>query len=157
MKPKVYPKTGIISYLAARPSRDLAVEANRILTHEWWDLKRSQYEIFVSDFVYDEAIKGDENAAKRRILILNSLTSLKMSEEAMRLSHNIMQLGILPKNAEEDSVHIAIAISNGMNFLLTWNCKHLSNVTFQQNLAKILTDRGFVVPLICTPRKFFGE
>lgn len=141
MKPKVYLETSIISYLAARPSRDLVVEANRTFTHDWWNHKRQCYELFVSDFVYDKARKGDESAAKRRILIMDELKSMKFVDEAMQLSQFIMQMRIMPKRAAGDAIHTAIAIHHGREFL-TWNCRHLSNVDFQKKTDLTIKRKG---------------
>ena len=40
MKPKVYIETTIISYLAARPNRDLIAARHQQVTHEWWQSAR---------------------------------------------------------------------------------------------------------------------
>lgn len=52
---RVYVETGIISYLTARPSRDLIVAGHQQLTHEWWQDRRPQFELFVSELVLRES------------------------------------------------------------------------------------------------------
>ncbi len=77
MKPKVYVETSIVSYLAARPSRDLIVAAHQQITHEWWDVRRAQYDLYVSQVVIREASAGDPSAAARLSVENNTKTTTK--------------------------------------------------------------------------------
>jgi hypothetical protein len=59
MKPKVYLETTIPSYLMARPSRDLVTAAHQQITREWWETRRQDFDLFISQMVIDEASAGD--------------------------------------------------------------------------------------------------
>jgi hypothetical protein len=51
MKQKVYIETSIVSYLTAKPSNDLRAMANQNSTIEWWESRKSEFDIFISEFV----------------------------------------------------------------------------------------------------------
>ncbi|HBJ86739.1 MAG TPA: hypothetical protein DDZ88_23365 [Verrucomicrobiales bacterium] len=59
MRPRLHLETTIKSYLVARPSRDLILAGQQEATREWWDEKRQNYDLFVSEFVEIEAGCGD--------------------------------------------------------------------------------------------------
>ena len=88
MKKKVYIETSIVSYYTARPSRDLVVAARQEITHELWQVLQKQYELYISALVIQEASRGDETAAKKRLNLLSDLTVLKISQDAKQLSKN---------------------------------------------------------------------
>lgn len=70
MRQKVYIETSIISYLVSRPSRDLLVNASQVMTREWWDNHRNSFDIFVSELVIEEIIRGDQQMATARIAVI---------------------------------------------------------------------------------------
>ena len=124
MKPRVYLETTIPSYLAAWTSRDLVMAAHQQTTREWWETRRAEFDVFVSQFVIDEANLGDPDAARRRIEFLSGISLLDPSEDTYVVADEIMTRVPLPSKAATDSLHIAIAAVNGMDYLLTWNCTH---------------------------------
>ena len=64
---------------------------------------------------------------------------------------------IIPTKAAEDALHIAIATLNGVDYLLTWNCKHIANSEIQRNIAAYLEKVGLFLPFICTPEELLGD
>ncbi len=60
MKPKVYLETTIVSYLTAKPSRDIIIAAHQELTNEWWENRRKHFDLFISQLVIQEAKAGDK-------------------------------------------------------------------------------------------------
>ena len=124
----VYIETSVISYLTARPSRDLIVAAHQEITREWWESRRLDFEVFVSGFVLEEATQGDADAARRRMDVVAALDELLVNDEVERLAEVLLIEGALPKQARYDALHIAVAAVNGVDYLLTWNCKHIANV-----------------------------
>ena len=124
MKPRVYLETTIISYLTARPSRDLITAAHQQITQQWWQTRRAHFDLFVSPPVIQEAQAGDPEAAARRIAGLQDIPLLTLSAEAAGLAQALIAQGPLPDTAVVDALHIAIAAVNGMHYLLTWNCTH---------------------------------
>jgi hypothetical protein len=150
-KPKVYIETTIPSYLTAWPSRDLIRAAHHQLTREWWADRRSDFELYVSEIVILEASSGDPIAAADRLKALVGIPILKADPEAQSLSTDLLQRVPLPPKAALDAVHIAIAVVNGMDFLLTWNCTHIANATLRSAIEDVCRSRGFSTPVICTP------
>ena len=90
MKPKVYLETTIPSYLTARPSRDLVTAAHQQITREWWDTRRHDFDLFVSQMVIDEASAGDPEAATRRLDVLASLPLLDPQAEGIALAQMLI-------------------------------------------------------------------
>src|SRR6266849_10230981 len=119
MKPKAYLETTIVSYLTARPSRDLMTAAHQQITRQWWHTQRARFDLFVAPPVIQEAQAGDPDAAARRIAALQGIPLLTLSEEAAGLAQALIEQGPLPTNAVVDALHIAIAAVNGMHYLLT--------------------------------------
>ncbi|MEO5334111.1 MAG: type II toxin-antitoxin system VapC family toxin [Magnetococcus sp. YQC-5] len=157
MKPRLYLETSIISYLAALPSRDLIVAAHQQITHEWWAERRDRYELFVSDLVIQEAQCGDPNAADRRMAIVNRLQCLSINEQVRFLAREIIRAGCLPSKAGDDAVHIALAAVHGMDYLLTWNCRHIANALTRQRITENFRRYGVVASVISTPEELPEE
>jgi hypothetical protein len=156
MKPKVYIETSIVSYLTARPSRDLIIAAHQQLTYDWWRDERGHYELFVSQAVLDEAGAGDPAMAQARMEALNSLTLLKKSVAEDELAEKFVKGGPLPPKAAIDALHIAAAAIHGLDYLLTWNCKHIANAQMWPGIDKICRRHGYEPPMICTPLEMMG-
>ncbi|WP_437976232.1 type II toxin-antitoxin system VapC family toxin [Sorangium sp. So ce295] len=150
MKPRLYIETTIVSYLTARPSRDLVQAAHQQVTREWW-AARDDFTLFISQFVLDEAGAGDGDAAARRLDALRGATLLDITEEAILLASNLVVGGGLPAKARVDALHVAMAAVHGMDFLLTWNCKHIANAATRERIEELCRVDGFEPPVICTP------
>jgi len=157
MKPKLYIETSTISYLIARPSRDLIIAANQQVTHEWWDTHRSDFDLYISQIVIDEASEGDQEAAQQRLEKLKDIPLLELRTEALNLADKFIQRQALPVKASQDALHIAVATIYGMDYLLTWNCKHIANAVIGKKIAKITAQQGYELPTICTPYELMGE
>src|SRR5580704_9567279 len=134
MKRKVYLETTVASYLTARPSRDLVVAAHQELTVEWWSRHRHRFDIYVSDLVLREAARGDPSAAARRLAELQGIDILSLTAEAQELAALFLKRGLIPQKAVEDALHVALATAQGMDFLLTWNCRHIANAEVIERL-----------------------
>jgi hypothetical protein len=157
IKPKIYIETTIPSYLTAWPSRDLIRAAHQQLTREWWEDRRSDFELYVSEIVILEAGSGDPIAAADRLKALDGIPILKAVPEAKGLSADLIRRVPLPPKAALDAVHIAIAVVNGMDFLLSWNCSHLANATLRSAIDEVCRSRGFLTTVICTPEQLLKE
>ncbi len=134
-----------------RSSRDVRVAANQLSTREWWDDHRSGFDIFVSQFVLDECDQGDPSAAAERRLYLNNVPILDMNEDVEMLAETISTDLQIPTRARIDAFHISMAAVHGIQFLLTWNCKHIANPENRPKIERACRDRGIEPPLICTP------
>ena len=63
----------------------------------------------------------------------------------------------MPLKAADDALHLAIAAVHGIDFLLTWNCRHLANAEIMGAMAHVLTAEGYRVPVVCTPDELMGD
>lgn len=153
---KVYLETSFIGYLTAWPRRDLLVAAHQQVTHEWWRTRRSGFELFVSQRVIDEAAAGDEEAARERLAVLAGIPLLDLNEEVARLAETLVSNGPFPEAAAADAVHVAAATVHGMDFLLTWNCRHIANAEMARAAAALCAESGYDIPVICTPDELMG-
>lgn len=157
MKQKLYIETSIISYLTSKPSRDIIIAAHQQITYKWWSTHRDEFDLFTSQFVIDEAEAGDPEAAKKRLLELNKMALLDITDEIIGLSETLMDKKCLPPKAVVDSLHISIASIHNMDYLLTWNCKHIANARMRPLIEKVIFDNGYIAPIICTPEELLGE
>ncbi|MDH3601940.1 MAG: type II toxin-antitoxin system VapC family toxin, partial [Candidatus Tectomicrobia bacterium] len=137
MKQKVYIETSVISYLTARISRDLIVAGHQRVTQEWWNTRREAFEVSVSQVVFEEASTGDPEAARERLAVLATLPLLEVSEEAVALAKDLIRIGPLPERAEVDALHIAVAVTSQVDYLLTWNCRHLANAALRHHIDHV--------------------
>ena len=149
----VYVETTFVSYLTARPSRDLIVAGHQQITHDWWNTRRGDYELCASLLVLKEAGDGDPQAAQERLAILKNMILLDATEEALALAEELVQAGALPVKAEDDALHIAIAAAQSVPYLLTWNCRHMANATMRPLIESVCAGKGFKAPIICTPEE----
>ena len=157
MKPKVYLETTIISYLTSRPSRDIITAAHQQSTQEWWDSRREKFEVFVSQIVIQEAGEGDDDAIARRLDAIENITQIEIQPEAVSLAQSLVTDGLVPEKAAADALHIAIATVQGMDYLLTWNLKHIANATIRNAIADACRQRGYEPPIICTPEELMED
>ena len=152
----VYLETSFISYLVARPSRDVIVAGHQQTTQDWWDNRRSQFECSVSQVVVDEASLGDPAEVQKRLAIIAGLPALDVTEDAKALATAIMAAGMLPAHAFPDAAHVAVSAVHAVDYLLTWNCKHLANAQIAWRIAVVCEKLGHKMPIICTPDELMG-
>ena len=157
MKPRVYLETTIPSYLTAWPSRDLVRAAHQQITRDWWDRRRPEFELYISQVVLRECQAGDATAAAERLKILQDLPLLEQTEEATRLAQALVDRVPLPERAAVDALHVAIATVHGVDYLLTWNCTHIANATLRDPIESVCRENGYEPPAICTPDELLAE
>jgi hypothetical protein len=153
MKPKIYLETTIPSLLTAWSQRDLVMAADQQVTREWWETRRKDFQLFVSQVVLDEAAEGDSTAAAARLEVLRPFPILEITADAETVARAVLRTKLIPAKAADDALHLAIASVHGMHFLLTWNCRHLANAAIGGGLAAACEAAGFRMPVICTPRE----
>jgi hypothetical protein len=151
VKPKVYLETTIPSLLVARPSPLLRVANVQQVTREWWDARRGKFQLFVSELVLQEAARGDSTFAAERLAVIAQCRILEASAAAQSLTLRLLDSGLIPGKAAADTAHIAIAAAHGLDFLLTWNCRHIANAMTGDRVRALCSRHGFPAPVICTP------
>lgn len=147
----VYLETSVISYLVSNPSSDLVIAAHQKVTHDWWSGHRRKYELAISTIVEKEISSGDDKTARKRIELVKGLRLLMVTPESIALAKHLVGKGPLPAKAEVDALHISLAAIHGVDFLLSWNCKHIANAFIQKDLAKLIQAHGYECPVLCTP------
>jgi hypothetical protein len=151
LKPTVYIETTVISYLTARPTDDAVMAGHMVDTRNWWQVARANYELVTSELVLTEASGGDAQAAASRMNELESLVLVPVSDAAKSLAFALVSASALPAKAYVDALHVAVAATNRIDYLLTWNCRHLANATLRARIEKVCLDHGCRAPVICTP------
>jgi len=152
MKSKVYIETTIVSYLVASPTRDIIQAAHQQITRQWWE-RRGRFDLYVSRAVVAEARRGNPDAAARRLGALRGIPRLAGGRRVVELARDLVQRGTLPAQARMDAAHVGIAAANGMEYLLTWNLRHLANATIRGKIEEAVRAAGMVPPIICTPEE----
>ncbi|MBM4028826.1 MAG: type II toxin-antitoxin system VapC family toxin [Planctomycetes bacterium] len=153
MKRSLYLESTIPSYLVAAPSRDLLIAAHQQVTAEWWRTRRIGFDLYVSQFILDEIGRGDAEVAKRRLEAVKGIPLLDITEDVLDPAAGFLALKIIPRRAGTDAVHIAVATVHGVDFLLTWNCRHIANAAIIRDIEAVCRMRGFQCPVICTPEE----
>lgn len=155
-KKTVYIETSIVSYLTARPTNDLLVAAWQKTTVDWWDTQRSRFDLYTSDVTIEEAGRGNAEAAARRLDALSGMPILPITEAVVALSKALLQGRALPVKALDDSLHIAVSAVHGVDYLLTWNFRHLDNAETKPIIRSVCAIHGCTSPEICTPQELMG-
>ncbi len=152
----VYLETSFLSYLVARPSGDLLVAAHQKTTQDWWTDRRDHFTCYVSQVVIDEASAGDPSEAQRRLAVIGALAALDLTPGTESLTQAIMASGALPPSAGRDAAHVAVSAFHSVDYLLTWNCKHLANAQIMRKIESVCQMMGYRMPIICTPEELMG-
>ena len=153
----VYVETSIFSYLTAKPSRNIIAAARQQLTIEWWEEHRSKYHIYTSNAVVAEASQGDKMRGKARLESLKKILRLEITLECQHLAEKLISGTPMPEKATDDALHAAISSYHSMNYLLTWNCRHLANAHLIPKLKSVVESEGYSFPQICTPEELMEE
>ncbi|NJN87110.1 MAG: type II toxin-antitoxin system VapC family toxin [Leptolyngbyaceae cyanobacterium SL_7_1] len=157
MSETVYIETSILGYLTARSTKNLILAANMEITKDWWEFRRNTFILYTSEAVLDEVAQGDVEIAAQRLEILRDFPLLALNQAVQDLAAQFLARSSLPPKAKVDAIHIAAATIHGMDYLLTWNCKHIANAQIQGKLAEISLDFGCVLPVLCTPNELMGD
>lgn len=155
-KKTVYIETSIVSYLTARPSSNLLAAAWQKATVDWWDTQRDRFDLYVSATVIEEANRGNSQAAARRLKTLVDIPLLPITEAVVVLAKSLIRKGGVPEKALDDALHIAVSAVHGMDYLLTWNCRHIDNAETKPLIRRICATKGHPCPEICTPQELMG-
>jgi hypothetical protein len=150
-KPTAYIETTVIGHLTGRVLGDPIVAGRQTVTRQWWPSAVAKYHLFVSKVVADECSSGDPEAARERLAILDSLDFVAASTRVDDLARELMKGFAVPVTEPRDAVHISLAAVNGLEYLVSWNFKHIVNPTTRSAIERVCLDAGFVPPMICTP------
>lgn len=142
----------MISYLVGwLNQQSLLVAHNQEFTREWWSTRRTSYQLFSSTVAVNEAMKGDTSLAEERLRFLSEATLLDVNDAATALAFELLRHTRMPTKADVDALHVAIAAVHGMDYLISWNCKHIVNANILPQVYAACRSAGYEPPLICTP------
>ena len=156
-KPKVYIETTVVSYLVARPSNDVTVSDRQRSTRRLWEEYSGAFEFVTSEIVLGEVERGDPREAQRRTTLLESLRELRLSPEATAFAHKLIDEGTVPPQFLSDAQHIAIAVVHNIEYLVSWNYKHIVNETKRQHINDVCLAAGYQPATLCTPEALMEE
>ena len=153
----LYLDTSVIGYLTIRPSTNLITASNSVITQNWWDTRRENFTLYISEVVLEELARGDQEIATKRLELISELPLLAINEAVEELAQQFLIKSNLPPKASDDALHIALATVYKVDYLLTWNCKHIANAQIQKKLSQISIQSGYELPTICTPYELMGD
>ncbi len=157
MSETIYIETSILGYLTARSTKNLILAANIEVTRDWWESRRGNFTLYISQAVINEVVLGDTEIAAQRLEILRGFPLVELNQAVQDLAAQFLTRSNLPPKANVDAIHIAAATVHGLDYLLTWNCKHIANAQIQGKLAEISLDFGYELPILCTPYELLED
>jgi hypothetical protein len=131
----------------------LIVAAQQLITMDWWDTAHLHYKLFVSEAVLNECRAGDPEISEKRIAIIQNLSVLAISDKVVSLAIIYQSVLAIPEKSRIDSLHLAYAVVYEMDYLLTWNCKHLAHGEVRTRLHRYNQTHGLFEPMIVTPQE----
>ena len=155
MKPRIYVETTVISYLAARPARDVVSLARQEMSREFWMWAPTVYELCCSQLTVDEVAKGDEAAAKRRLVFVAQCAVLLDDSRVADLAQSLVRIKAVPDTEPEDAAHIAIATLAQVKYIVSWNFSHMVGPQAKRHLEKAISSLGYEPPLLATPEEIY--
>lgn len=150
-RPTAYIETTVIGHLVGRMLAEPIVAGRQTVTRQWWPTAIVKYRFFVSKVVADECAAGDPDAADERLAVLDTLEFLATSPSVDELAGKLISKFAVPKTEPRDAIHISLAAVNGVDYLVSWNFRHIVNPTTRSAIERVCRDAGFVPPMICTP------
>lgn len=152
----VYLETTVVGSIAGRihPNPDVASRQRK--SRRWWTTARDDHRILISHLVLDECQAGDPTAAQERLDEIGKLDRLDITGKARNLANALMADRAIPESEPRDALHVAIAAVHGVQYLVTWNFKHIANATLRGRINDVCRDSGYEPPIICTPEELAG-
>ena len=154
MRSSVYIETTIPSYHA---STRAGMEADIARTREWWDRERSTYDAYLSPVVLDELSEGEYPAKAACLALVADLPLLAVTREVIDIAAAYHAARVMPAPPVRDALHVALACFYRMDYLLTWNCKHIANANKYRHLQTLNARLGLATPQIITPHMLRPE
>lgn len=151
--PTAYIETSVPSYYVARPSTNLLQAARQAATRSWWDGGCSGLDLYTSTEALDEAGRGDPQMAAARIQLMQGVPRLAINRRVGSFATRLIARGLIPATAGSDAIHISVASVHELDFLVTWNFRHIANPFIRSRLSAEAEAFGVRLPVICTPEE----
>ncbi len=156
MKKKIYIETSVVSYLVAPHSGNIRIAAHQLVTETMWT-QLGQYSVYISDTVMEEASRGNADQVELRLSAMREFYLLAVDGDVRDLAKFLIAEKAIPEQCPEDALHIAVAAVNEVDFIVTWNFKHINNPFMERKISRTIESAGFKAPVICSPEEIVGE
>jgi predicted nucleic acid-binding protein len=154
--PSVYIETTIPSYYFETRRTHEAITW-RAATRRWWEQARSAYELVTSGFVIDELSASPEHKSGPGLSLLSKVRVLPEHPRLAQVVEHYTRHRLMPADAVGDAAHLAMCALHKIDYLLTWNCRHLANANKVEHLRVINTRLKLHIPVLTTPLGLFSE
>ena len=157
VKSRVYLESTVVSYLVARPSNNPILASRQRESRQLWEDYADRFEFVISRIVLAEIQRGDLTAARQRLETVSLLRILDAFPEADILAQKLLDAGAVPQNSLTDAQHIAIATVHSIEYLVSWNHKHIVNENKREHINQVCQTAGFQPTTLCTPIELMEE
>ena len=156
MKPSVYIETSVLSALVD-DRQDPVSKAQRVITQDWWDTQRRNYRLFSSEFLIMELKAAEFPGQAAALARTKELILFPATPETEGLAQVYQDQLVMPQGDVGDAAHLAVACLNEVDYLLTWNCKHLANPRKIRHIQVVNMRMGLLTPILITPQMLWVE
>jgi predicted nucleic acid-binding protein len=153
---KIYIETSVVSYCVADRSENIRVAGHQLSTLAMWR-ELNEYDVYISDIVVEEASVGNEEQIALRLNAIKEFKVLEIDEKVGKLAELLLQKKVVPEKCPEDAMHIAVATVNEIDFIVTWNFKHINNPFTKNKIRQVIEENGGCCPVLCSPEELIGE
>jgi hypothetical protein len=152
----VYIETTIPSFYH-ETRQSMIVRTWREATRRWWDLYAPAYDLVTSEFVLAELRHAPHRKAHAVMEMMQGVRVLEEKRGVRDIAADYVEHALMPRGAGGDAAHLAMASVHAVDFVLTWNCKHLANANKIPHLRALIARLGRAVPTLTTPLTLIPE
>ena len=127
------------------------------VTREWWRTQRQRYELFTSRFAMEEVSNPVYPGWRKVAALARRVAQLELTDELEGIIKAYIDHRLMPLDDAGDAAHLAIASFHAVDYLLTWNCRHLANANKFEQIRTINRRLGLLTPELVTPEQLFAE
>jgi predicted nucleic acid-binding protein len=148
---RVYIETSFFSACVSTKTSEKSI-GWRASSNEWWETQRHYHELFISGEVIAELSDPEFIHSERALNKLEGLTVLDITAEVEQFAELLVKEKVMPgPSLSGDAVHVATATLHRVDYILSWNVKHLANEKKRTHLAVICMRAGLIPTIIVTP------
>jgi predicted nucleic acid-binding protein len=140
----------------AERSENIRIAGHQLSTIDMWK-QLDEFEVYISDIVIEEASRGSVEQSNARLFVLKDFQILERNNKILELTKALLLKKAIPQKYPEDAAHIAIASFYNIDYIVTWNFKHINNPFMKRKIRKIVEESGYVCPVLCSPEELIGE